>query len=143
MLSYPKPQHFEALGGASAIDATQFYLQCGWNVGPSEVFSLKEERLSSDLGEGIGEAVAEIQARGMTALTEVKESLASQVGLLNGDRFDTDAGPAKKDIALAARIRSDLSFDYYRKLNEVCGADQAVIGIMDQFSKASSFGFPK
>ena len=48
-------------------------------------------RLDGDLGECIGEAIAEIQPGGVVALAEVEESLSRQVRLFDGDRFDDDA----------------------------------------------------
>src|SRR5512135_2328489 len=118
-------------------------LKGGRDVGLFEILAFEEERLTSNFGKGIGKAIAEIQPGGVAALTEIEEGLSREVRLLDGDGFDDDAGPSKKNIALAARVESKLTFNDNRKLNEVCGADQAMIGRVDQSGVKFFFRFPK
>jgi hypothetical protein len=84
-------------------------LESGWDVGLFEILPLEEEWLAGDLGEGIGEAVTEIQPGYVAALTEVEEGLACEMRLLDGERFDNDAGSAEKNIALTASVGPDLA----------------------------------
>ena len=79
----------------------------------------------------------------MATLAEVEEGLAREVRLLDGERFDDDAGSANKNIALTASVRSNLTFNDDRELKEVCGAYQAAVGGMDELGEESGFGFPK
>jgi len=78
------------------ISLLTFRLESGGDVGLLEILPFEEENLAGDLGERIGEAIAEIQPGGVAALAEVKESLPRQVRLLDGDRFDDDASSAEK-----------------------------------------------
>jgi hypothetical protein len=88
-----------------------FQLESGGDVGLLEILAFEEESLTGDLGERIGEAIAEIQPGGVAALAEVEESLPRQVRLLDRDRFDDDASSAEKSIALAASVRPNLTFN--------------------------------
>src|ERR1019366_6862560 len=111
--------------------------ECGCNVGLFEILPLKEEGLADDLGKRIGKAVTEIQACRVSALTEVKEGLARDMRLLDSERFDDDAGPAEKSIALTASVRSDLTFDHDREFQEACGAHPAVVGGVGELDEES------
>ena len=79
----------------------------------------------------------------MTALAEVKEGLAREMRLLDGEGFDDDASSAEKNIALAACIRSNLTFNDDGELKEVCGAHHAKVSGVDELDEVSGFGFPK
>jgi len=82
---------------------------CGWQIPPLakvtersdpkdfegrphvlEVLVTRDQGRLSGLGEGGGEAIAQIQPGGVAALAEVEESLPRQVRLLDGERFDDD-----------------------------------------------------
>jgi len=67
----------------------------GDDVGFLKILPPEQERLAGDLGERIGEAVAEIQPRRMTPFSEIVEGLARNVRLLDGERLDDDARPAE------------------------------------------------
>ena len=60
----------------------------------AEVSALEEQGLTGEFGQGVGEAIAEIEAGGMAALSEVMESLAGDIDLLDAHRLDDDASPA-------------------------------------------------
>lgn len=79
----------------------------------------------------------------MAALAEVEKGLAREVRLLNAEKLDDDAGSTKKNIALAAGIRPNLSFNDDGELNEIGGADEAAIGVVDEFGVERGFRFPK
>lgn len=77
----------------------------------------------------------------VAALAEVEEGLPRQVRLLDGERFDDDAGSAEKNIALTAGVHPDLSFNDDGELNEVCRTHQAAVGPANEFGVVRSFGF--
>ena len=79
-------------------------LESGWYVGLFEILPLEEERLAGDLGQRIGEAVAESQPGRVAALAEVEESLARDMRLLDGKRFDDNVSSAEKSITLTAGV---------------------------------------
>jgi hypothetical protein len=57
-----------------------------------EVESLEQERFSGRLREGVGEAVAKVQPRGMTAASpEVSECRAADARLFGGHRLDDNS----------------------------------------------------
>ena len=85
--------------------------QGGDDVGLTEVVPLEQEGLARDLGERIGEAVAEIQSGRVPAFAKVEECLAREVRLLERERFDANPGSAKKNIPLPARVRPNLAFN--------------------------------
>jgi hypothetical protein len=51
-------------------------------IGLAEVVSFIEERMTERRGQGVGETIAKVQARGMPALTEPAECSPSQPPLL-------------------------------------------------------------
>ena len=112
----------------------------GDDVGLSEIIPLVKERLAGVPGECIGEAVAEIQPGRVTALAEIMESLAREMSLLHGKRFDDDAGPADKHIALANGFHSYLAFENEGDLQEVRGADQAAVRVMNDLRVTGGLG---
>ena len=116
-------------------------LDSGGDVGLLEILPSEEERLAGDLGERIGEAIAEIQPGGVAALAEVEESLPRQVRLLDGDGFDDNAGSAEKSVALTASVRANLTFNDDGELDEVCGTHQAAVGAVDELGVEGGFGF--
>ena len=79
-----------------ACHASQFPFREGRDVGLFEILPFEEHRFAGEPGEGIGEAVSEIQPRRVAALTEVEEGLAREMRLLDGERFDGDVGSAEK-----------------------------------------------
>lgn len=70
-------------------------LQGGDDVGLIEIVPLKEERLPGKLGEGISEAVAEVQPGRMAALAEIVERLPCDVRLFDRHRLNHDGDTAK------------------------------------------------
>jgi len=109
--------------------------ECGCDVGLFEIVPLKEEGLADDLGKRIGKAVTKIQACRVSALPEIKEGLARDMRLLDSERFDDNACPAEKNIALAASVRSDLTFDHDGELQEARSAHPAAIGGVDELDE--------
>ena len=66
-------------------------LQCGSKVGMHKVVALVEHRLSFVAGQSVGEAVAEVQVRGVAAaFAVVAVGLARNPRLRNGYRLDDD-----------------------------------------------------
>ena len=98
------------------------------NIGPAEVVTLEEKGLAGALGEGIGEAVAEVQARRVATATEVAEGLAREVGLLDSDRLDQDADVAEQRITLLGDLSVELALQDDRELDEGCGGDTTQCG---------------
>ena len=94
------------------------------DVGLFEILPLEQERLAGDLGERIGEAVAEIQPGRVAALSEVEEGLASQMRLLGGKCFDDDVGSAEESVTLTAGFRPNLAFNDDGELEKVGGTDR-------------------
>jgi hypothetical protein len=62
----------------------QFFsiLESGNDVCLPEIFAFEKEWLANGFGQGIGEAVAEVQAGGMATLAIVGEALAGDEGVL-------------------------------------------------------------
>ena len=118
-------------------------LESGWDVGLFEILPLEEERLAGDLGERIGEAVAEIQPGRVAALAEIEEGLARDMRLLDGERFDDDVSSAEKNITLTAGVWPNLAFNDDGELKEVCGAHQTMVGVVDELNVEGGVGFPK
>ncbi len=116
---------------------------CGRHVGLFEILAFKEEGLAGDLGKRIRKAVTEIQARRVSAFTEVEEGLASDMRLLDRERFDDDACPAEKNIALTASVRPNLTFNNDGELKEACSAHPAAVGGVDELDEESGLGFSK
>jgi hypothetical protein len=79
----------------------------------------------------------------VAALAEVEKSLPRQVRLLDGDRFDDNAGSAEKGIALTASVRPYLTFNDDGELDEVCGTHQAAVRAVDELGVEGGFGFPE
>ena len=52
------------------------------DIRPGEIVAFKQQGLAGDLGQRVGEDVAEIQASGVTASAEAAEGLAGELGLL-------------------------------------------------------------
>src|ERR1700712_5133131 len=65
------------------------------DIGMNEVVAFEEQRLVAILGKRIGEAVAKVQLRLLSAsLAKVAIGLARDTGLRLGDRLDDDPGVA-------------------------------------------------
>lgn len=111
-----------------AAGSRTFQSESGGDVGLLEILPFEEQSLASDLGERIGEAIAEVQSGGVAALAEVEECLPRQMRLLDGDRFDGDASFAEKSIALTACVWPNLTFNDDAELDEICGTHQAAVG---------------
>jgi hypothetical protein len=63
--------------------------------------------------------------------------------VLDGERFDDNARPAEKHIALATSIWPDLTFNDHGEFYEIGNADQAMICVMNELDVADGFGFPE
>jgi len=122
---------------------SDFRLESEWDVGLFEILPFEEESLAGDLGERIGEAVAEIQPGRVAALAKVEEGLARDVRLLDGERFDDDVSSAEKNITLTAGVWPNLAFNDDGELKEVCGAHQTMVGVVDELNVEGGVGFPK
>src|SRR5208282_286280 len=114
-------------------------LQHGADVGSLEVLSFKEERFVGNSCECVREAVAEVQSCLMAPLAEIVKGLAGDMGLFNRKRFDNDAGPAEKHIALSLDLWPGLTLNDYRELQKGPGADQAPVSVVDELGVAIRF----
>lgn len=68
-------------------------------------------------------------------------ALTRNVRLLDGERLDEDAGPAEKHVALAKYNCPDLAFENDGEFQEVYGADQAAVRIMNDLRVTDGLGF--
>ncbi len=68
----------------------------------------------------------------MPALPEISIGLASDMGLLLGERLDQDPGPAQKGIELPASGLRRLHIDHDRRLDERRGRDAARLRLDDR-----------
>jgi hypothetical protein len=91
------------------------------DVGLFEVVPLEKERLASEFGEGICEAVTEIEPCRVPALAEVVSGLAREMRLLNRHRFDHNANAAKQCVALLGDLNAELTLDDDREFDEIPG----------------------
>ncbi len=85
------------------------------------MLTLEEKRLAGDLGERIGEAVAEIQPGRVAALAKVDEGLAREMRLLDGERFEDDVGSAEKSTTWTTGVCPNLAFNEDGEFNKVRG----------------------
>lgn len=92
---------------------------------------LVQKRFSGELGQRIGEAVTEIQSRGMAALAEIMKGLPRDVGLLDRERLDGDPGAAEKHLTLAVGLRLGLTFKHNGEFQVAAGADQTAVGVVN------------
>ena len=77
------------------------------DIGLSEILSFEQQRLSAELRQRVGEAITEIQSRGVAALSKIVKRLSGKMRLFNRERFYENCGPTQKHVALAKRIRSE------------------------------------
>jgi len=103
----------------------------GNDVCLAEVVSLEQQRLAGHLGERVGETVTEIQPCLVAALAEIVEGLAGDMRLFDGEGLDGDARPAEEHVALADGLGPDLSLYDDGEFEEVPGADDAALRIMN------------
>src|ERR1035438_4302730 len=101
------------------------------DVGLSEVVSFEKKRLASEFGEGIGEAVTEIEPRRMAALAEVVEGLAREMRLLNRHRFDHNANATKQCVTLLGGLNAELTLDDNREFDEIPGGYTTARSVAD------------
>src|SRR5712664_2612876 len=93
------------------------------DVRSAELVAFEQKGFSARFSQGVGETVAEIEASGMAAFPVVGVGLASQEGLLFGNRFDGNAGGAEKGVALAEALIAKATFRHNRGLNEGSGGN--------------------
>ncbi len=74
----------------------------GRDVGEFEVAALEEKRFSRSLGQGVGEAVAEVQPCGVVALAESPPGMSRCLRLLGSDRLQFYLCPSQERIKLVA-----------------------------------------
>ena len=74
----------------------------GWDVGEFEVAALEEKRFSRGFGQGVGEAVSEVQSCGVVALAESPPDLSRRLRLFGGDRVQFDLRPSQERIEFVA-----------------------------------------
>jgi hypothetical protein len=115
--------------------------QGGDDVGPFEVVAFEKERLASEFGEGIGEAVSEIQPCRVAALAEVVESLAREMRLFDSHGFDHYANAAKQCVALLGDLNPELTLDDNREFDEIPSRDAAARGAADGLDKEFGIRF--
>ena len=65
--------------------APRFLRKSRFDIGPGEISAFEQQWFAHCFGEGIGEAIAKIQAGGMTSLAKIEISLPRKMGLLLGD----------------------------------------------------------
>ena len=65
-----------------------------------KIVAFAEQRLSEAHGGGLGEAIAKVEARPMTSLTESAESRAGQAPVLSIDRNHFDAGSRDESVEI-------------------------------------------
>jgi len=101
------------------------------DVGLFEVVPFEKERFASKFGQGIGEAVTEIQPCRVAALAEVVEGLAREMRLLDSHGFDHNANAAKQCVALLGDLNAELTLDDNREFDEIPGGNTAARSAAD------------
>jgi hypothetical protein len=71
----------------------------------AEIITLEQQGLFEPLGQGVGEAIAEIEAGAMTTLAEPCEGCACDFGLFVIQAHDADLCRAEKQIQIPLAIR--------------------------------------
>jgi hypothetical protein len=84
------------------LSLAPFLTEGGSDVGSGKVIALVEQGAACGLGQRIGDAVAEVQSRGVTPLAAVQVGLAGNLRLFWGNRGNLDLGPSKQRVELPA-----------------------------------------
>jgi hypothetical protein len=79
----------------------------------------------------------------VTPFSEIVESLARDVRLLDSERLDDNPCPTEKHVALARGLRPGLALNYYRKFQKIPRTDETTLRIVDEPGEGIGFGFPK
>jgi hypothetical protein len=72
----------------------------------AEIITLEQQGLCERVGQGIGEAIAEIEAGAMTTLAVPSEGCACDFGLFAIQAHDADLCRAEKQIQISFTIES-------------------------------------
>jgi hypothetical protein len=110
----------------------------GSDISAQKVIALVQQRLTEYAGEGIGEAIAKVQSRRVTALAETAEPLTSQsrLRLVDSDQFN--AGGCQKEVRIADDFRTPPGFDDYGQFDEACGREPPLGCGLDQFIEGAA-----
>lgn len=93
-------------------------------VGAGEVVALEEDGFAGGAGEGVREAVAEVEVGGVAAApAKVSVGLAGDARLLGGDGLDADAEPVEQIIETATEQGVFPAVDDDVGFNEGAGRD--------------------
>lgn len=88
------------------------------DVGLREVAAFEEERLPGLLREGVGEAVAEVEAGGMAAFAEATKGLAGYLGLLLVERDYFHFELNEKRVQERSRSLGSSAHEYERSFHQ-------------------------
>ena len=106
-----------------------------------EVGALEEERFGGRLGEGVGEAIAEVQGGGVAAtFAKIAVGFASDACLGFGDRLNEEFGGADEVVEAAAGDRVAATVNYGGGFDVVDGGDAPGLGGGDGLGKRVRFG---
>src|ERR1700690_1734521 len=92
-----------------------------YDVGFGEITSLEEKWLTAGLRKRIRETVAEIEARGMSALAVIGECLPCNMGVFLGHRLDRNGSTPNQRVELTATLALGQRLDHDRRLDK-CGS---------------------
>src|SRR5690606_35942911 len=111
-------------------------------AGVGKVVALVEQRIATLGGEGVGEAIAEVEPRRVAAApAEVAIGLAGDAGLCRGHRSDVDAQPIEQKVQPVAECRIPVAVDDDRRFKIVAGRHRCLRLLGDQRDQPRSLGF--
>ena len=108
------------------------------DIGLREVVALTQERFSQVTRQSVGEAVAIVQRRGMTAFAESAETLPREEALLHIDRYQLNSCSADETIEVAKTVGTATRLEYGATFQPVRDGHQALVGILNCVSKGRS-----
>jgi len=85
-----------------AITSVALVVQGIDQIGSCEIIALEQQRLAGYTRQGVGEAVAKIQAGRVANLAVIEKSLAGQAALLQCYRLDADLRTIEEEVDLPA-----------------------------------------
>jgi hypothetical protein len=111
------------------------------DIGETEICSLGQQRLTSGFGQGVGEAVSEIQGGGVAALAVLAPGGAGEVGLFGVYGYDLKIRAEHEEIELASSGFTATGFENDSGFEHGGGGDEAGFGGDDVGEEALTFWF--
>src|SRR5262245_50172038 len=123
--------HYRSLAGSRRLRGLDG-LDGGPNIGPAEITALKQQRFTHNFCEGVGEAVAKVQApRKASPSAKFLVSFSANPCLLGLDWFDDDAHGFNELVEAPAKDWVPCSIGDYRRFEETTGRNLHELCVLD------------